>query len=157
MAPAHELAGACFMLNDSQRRHVAVFLARLEEELDEIERLATQPVRDDRVLARERADVPRRYLASAEEDLRLLRAEVRGLATALRLAPRERSRSRQARALLGAALVQLEETRGRSLRAYGAVDAGAVSELDPALDAIRKCLERLLDRLAHPDPVGGIP
>jgi hypothetical protein len=139
------------MLSDGQRRHIAVFLSRLEEALDDLERLAAQPVRADRVLARERADLPVRYGEAVGSDVTALRDDVRRLAAALQLVPRERSRARQARALLGSMLVQLEDTRARSLRAYGAVDAAEASALDPALEVMRARLGRLLDRLSAPD------
>jgi hypothetical protein len=139
------------MLSNGQRRHIAVFLSRLEEALDDLERLADQPVRADRVLARERADLPAGYGEAIGSDVTALRDDVRRLAAALQLVPRERSRARQARALLGSVLVQLEDAWARSLRAYGAVDAAEVSALDPALETMRARLVRLLDRLAHPD------
>jgi len=142
------------MLSDGQRRHIAVFLTRLEETLDDIEWLATQPLRSDRVLARERADLPAGYREAMRGDVTALREDIRRLAEALQLAPREQSRARQARALLGTALVQLEEARARSLRAYGPVDAAASSGLDPALEAIRTRLARLLHRLTHAGPSG---
>jgi hypothetical protein len=145
------------MLTDGQRRHVAVFLTRLEESLDEIERLATQPARNDRLLARERADLPSGYHEKVRDDLVALRGDVRALAEALGLPPRERSRARQVRAILGTLLVQLEDARARSLRAYGAVDPAEAGALDPMLEAIRTRLVHLLDRLSHPDAAGAAP
>lgn len=142
------------MLSDGQRRHVAVFLSRLEEALDEIERLASQPVRGDRVLAHERADLPAEYGAAVRDDVQVLREDIRRLAEAFHLPPRERSRARQARALLGSMLVQLEDARARSLRAYGTVDAEGASTLDPVLEAIRARLGQLLERLSQPGSSG---
>jgi hypothetical protein len=157
MAPAHVHAGAFFMLSDGQRRHVAVFLSRLEEGLDDIERLATQPAPDGRVLVRERADLPPQYHDAIRDDLLGLREDVRALARALDLPPRERSRARQVRALLGTLLVQLEDARARSLRAYGVLDPAEGGRLDGALEAIHGRLERLLDRLSRSDPAGVTP
>jgi hypothetical protein len=144
----------CFLLSDGQRRHVAVFLSRLEEALDEIERLATRPVPADRVLARERADLPAEYGEAVRGDVTALRDDIRRLAEALELAPRERSRARQARALLGSVLVQLEDAGARSLRAYGPLDVAAGNTVDRALDAMRLRLGRLLERLTRPDERG---
>jgi hypothetical protein len=142
------------MLSDSQRRHVVAFLARLEQTLDEIERLATQPARSERLMDRERADLPPRYDEATRADVQALRDEIHRLAMLFGLAARERSRARQARALRGSALVQLEDTRPTALNAYGSVDPGDAVTLNAALETMRRSLEHLLDRLSHPDSAG---
>jgi hypothetical protein len=140
------------MLSDSQRRHVVAFLARLEHTLDELERLATHPGSSHRLLDRELTDLPTRYDETARPDVVVLREEIRRLVDAFGLAPRERSRARQARALLGTALVQLEDTRPAALIAYGGVDRGDAATLDAALGTMRGRLERLLAWLSHAEP-----
>jgi hypothetical protein len=138
------------VLSDGQRRHVGVFLAQLEEALDEIEAAARPPEAPSRnVLTREQADVPAGYGEAVAADLLAVREGIRRLARAFHLTPTDRSRARRVRALLGAMMSLLPETRSDSLRAFGDLDPSVADALDPALDALRARLTDMLDELSR--------
>lgn len=135
-------------LNQSQRRHFEVVLAKLEGTLDEVDRLA-QPV----------AQSQRPSLTSLADDLppdfgpriaavsNTVRGRIADLAAQLGLDPQPASRSRTVRALLVGETVRLQDSVSRALKGYGALDPRAPEVIDPALGELIALLGTILRAL----------
>jgi hypothetical protein len=136
-------------VNDSQRRHLAVFLAQVEDAVAEVERLATSPSSSSR-LRTDDPDLPRGFGAAVSPEIERVRAGLVALADRLGLAPLQQSRAREVQGLLSIAIVQLEDAGSRGLKGYGAVDPRLPALLDPALQELRAGLARILAMLSLP-------
>lgn len=133
------------ILNEPQRRHFEVFLAMLENALEEIEGLASLPLKssEDSVTVYD-PDLPKAFCDQARSVISSVRSRTRSLASVLKIETQHRSRVRTVRALLTAELVRLDDSYARKLRGYGRVNPRVERELDPLLDAIRSELVQLL-------------
>lgn len=143
-------------LNESQQRHLAVFLQQLDRGLAEVEHLAEAPP-SAAILRIERDDLPADYAAAIRDDLRELRAQIQSLGHRLELRPSERSRRRRTLALLLGMIVELEDAGSGGLQAYGPVDPSVPMHLDPTLRAMRAALQRMGSTLEATTPVGDLP
>jgi hypothetical protein len=148
--------GPVIRLNESQQRHLAVFLQQLDRGLAEVEQLATAPP-SRAILRIEQDDLPPDYAASIRDDLHELRERIHALVHRLELQPSERSRRRRTLALLLTMIVQLEDAGSSGLRGYGPVDASVPAHLDPALAAMRTALQRMGAVLEGTGPASGTP
>ncbi|HEX5386664.1 MAG TPA: hypothetical protein VFW66_08205 [Gemmatimonadales bacterium] len=137
-------------LNESQRRHLAVFLEQLEEALGEIERLADLPARPARLLEDVR-DLNPQFGTAVRDRVLDLRERIGELADRLGLEPRVQSRQRRVAALVSRAIVDLEDAGSRGLAGYGEVDPGVAREIDPALAEMVSRLEAIAARLRSPE------
>ena len=130
-------------LTDAQRAHLAVALAHLEDELAEVEHLATATPRRT-PLRLELADLPTDFSRAIAAELERARAQFSALAVSLGLERRERSRAREIQGLLVTMIVQADEAASRGLRGYGPVDPSLPPVLDTSLDEIRAAFIRIL-------------
>jgi hypothetical protein len=136
-------------LTDNQRRHLAIYLAQVEDAVESVERLATTPA-GERALRIDRRDLPDDFGPASRDELANVRTGLAEMARALQLEPLERSRAQEALGLLTIAMVQLEDAGSRGLRGYGEVDPDAPAVLDPALARLRGVLARVAARLSAP-------
>lgn len=139
-------------LTESQRRHLTVFLAQVEDAVESLERLAHDPAHR-RALRLDRADLPRDFAPASADDLAQVRAGLAQVAHGLQLQPLERSRRREAMGLVAIAIVQLEDAGTRGLRGYGEVDPDLAEMLDPVLARLRGLLARVAGRLSTGAPI----
>jgi hypothetical protein len=138
------------ILNRNQRRHFEVLFSLLEEELIRIERLATEPAASASTLTIVDDDLPPLFADRARPILAATRTLVKDLAGELRLVPRHVSRRRSINAALTTAMIRLDDSSPSELRGYGAVDPRFVTEVGPALNAIRESVAALAALLAEP-------
>jgi len=126
--------GPSLHLNESQRRHFAVVLAKLEDALDEVDRLARPASLAQRPsLTLLADDLPADFASRTAAVSNTVRARIADLAAQLGLAPQHASRSRTVRALLIGETVRLQDSVSRALKGYGALDPRAPDVIDPAL------------------------
>src|SRR5687768_11265547 len=133
-------------LNDSQRRHYEVLLARLERTLVHLETTA----RGDHtrtVLTVVEDDLPPRFEQESAVVINEARQQLAALAQSLLLRPRIESRRRVCRALLTSDLNGLTDATSARLRGFGDVDPSLAAHLDPALEQLRGTVARLADLL----------
>lgn len=146
------------LLNEHQRRHFEVLLARLEDALVQVERLAARDPEGSRRLTLYREDLPAGFVDAIRPALGRARELIAGLADDLRLQPRMASRARSIRALLTAGIVRVEDSGAPNLRGYGYVDPRVAHEIEPALDELRATLASVLRHLeVGRDPPGPTP
>lgn len=144
------------VLTDSQRRHIAVFLAHLEGLVLEIEQLADSPGAGGRLLRVQHDDLPAGFLESIQPEMEAVRGAIHRLVRDLQLEPSENYRSQTLRAILLAAIVGLEDAGSRGLKGYGSVHPSVPAILDPLLQEVNARLRAIAARLGveHVDPVG---
>jgi hypothetical protein len=128
------------LLNPNQRRHFEVLFSMLEEELVRIERLATEPLAPARTLTIVDDDLPSQFADRARPLLAETRRLLSDLSAELRLSPRHLSRRRSIHAALTAAVIRIDDSSPTELRGYGPVDPRFVTEVGPALNAIRDAI-----------------
>lgn len=133
-------------ITESQRRHLSVFLAQVEDTLFEVERLATTPP-SRKLLRADRNDFPPGAAASVAPELASIRTDLEALIRTLDLEPLDGSRAREAQGLLAMAIVQLEDAGSRGLRGYGELDPDLVGVLGPALASLRSHFVAIAGRL----------
>jgi hypothetical protein len=136
-------------ITESQRRHVAVFLAQVEDAVAEVERLATAPPSSSRLRADD-PDLPPGFGSALTPEIERVRAGLVSLADRFGLAPLQKSRAREVQGLLSIAIVQLEDAGSRGLKGYGTIDPQLAPLLDPALQDLRAGLARILGMLSPP-------
>jgi hypothetical protein len=134
-------------LNESQRRHYEVLLARLERTLVQLG-AAARGEELHTVLTRVEADLPPRFVQEAPEVIDEARRQIASLAQTLSLRPRVESRRRICRALITSDLNGLTDATSKRLRGFGTVDESVATHLDPALEELRGTVSRLADLLA---------
>ena len=141
-------------LNASQRRHFEVVLAKLENTLDEVDRLARPEIQAQRPSLTFLADdLPPDFASRTAAVSNTVRGRIADLAAQLGLAPQRASRLRTVRALLHAETVCLQDSLSRALKGYGALDPRAPEVIDPALRELIALLGSILRALpAQPDP-----
>ena len=144
-----------FRLNESQRRHFEVVLAKLEGTLDEVDRLARlkPETSERRSLTFLTDDLPPDFASRIAAVSDTVRERIADLATQLGLAPQPASRVRTVRALLIGETVRLQDSVSRALKGYGALDPQAPAVIDPAvreLIALLGTMLRALDAQAEP-------
>lgn len=150
-----EDAGPSLHLNESQRRHFAVVLAKLEDTLDEVDRLARPGAKaQHRSLTLLADDLPADFASRTAAVSNTVRARIADLAAQLGLAPQPASRSRTVRALLIGETVRLQDSVSRALKGYGALDPRAPDVIDPALGELISLLGKLLRALDAPPDTG---
>jgi hypothetical protein len=132
-------------LNDNQRRHFEVLLARLEDSLATIERLLAAP--PPRHLTQLADDVSPAFRTLAEAEIPRLRGQVEHLADALGLRPNIVSLRRIIGAALTSDAVRVEDSLSSQMHGYGAVDPSVAQRLDPALLRLAESLEHLASAL----------
>ena len=140
-------------LNESQRRHFEVVLAKLEDTLDEIDRLAhAGPQGQHPSLTSLADDLPADFASRTAAVSSTVRGRIADLVAQLGLAPQRASRLRTVRALLHAETVRLQDSLTRALNGYGALDPRAPEVIDPALRELIALLGTMLRALpAQPD------
>jgi hypothetical protein len=136
-----------------------VVLAKLEDALDEIDRLA-RPVAhagDRRKLTVVADDLPPDFASRTDAAIDAARGRIADLAAQLGLAPQRASRFRTVRAILHAEMVRLQDSFSRGLKGYGALDPRAPAVIDPAvrdLVALLATMLRALDPASHTESGG---
>jgi hypothetical protein len=137
------------LLTDPQRRHFTVVLAKVEDALDEIDRLARPSAAEPgrRVLTDLANDLPPDFASRTAAATLSARDRLADLATQLGLVPQRASRFRTVRALLNAEIVRLQDSFSPGLRGYGALDPAAPSVIDPALREVVSLLATMLRAL----------
>jgi len=140
------------LLTESQRRHFEVVLARLEESLDEVDRLSrsvaqSAPRRRLKVSA---DDLPPDFATRTAAASHAARDRIAELAGALGLAPQRMSPLRTVRALLHAEIVRLQDSFSGGLRGYGVLDPRAPDVIDPALRDLIALLASMVRALDAP-------
>ena len=137
--------GPSLHLNESQRRHFAVVLAKLEDTLDEVDRLARPAAQTQRSsLTLLADDLPSDFASRTAAVSSTVRGRIADLAAQLGLAPQRASRLRTVRALLHAETVCLQDSLSRALKGYGALDPRAPDVIDPALAELIALLGTML-------------
>jgi hypothetical protein len=136
-------------ITESQRRHLAVFLAQVEDAVAEVERLATAPPSSSR-LRTDDLDLPAGFGPAVSPEIERVRAGLVALADTLGLVPLQKSRTREVQGLLSIAVVQLQDAGSRGLKGYGSVHPQLSPLLDPALQELRAGLARILAMLSLP-------
>ena len=152
-----EDAGPNLHLNESQRRHFAVVLGKLEDTLDEVDRLARPGAQTQRrSLTLLADDLPPDFGSRTAAVSTTVRARIADLAAQLGVAPQPASRSRTVRALLIGETVRLQDSVSRALKGYGALDPRAPEVIDPALGELIALLGTILRALdTQPNTAAG--
>ena len=120
----------------------------LEEALLKIENLAQRSHTDTKgMLTTYDHDLPSGFAASVGPLLESIRAQTAILRDLLDIQQQHRSAHRAVKAILTGELVRLDDSYGRKLGGYGAVDEQVHTTLDPILDEIRSSLVAMLDSL----------
>lgn len=135
------------VLNEPQRKHLAVLLMMLEEAVAEVEQIAAAPAAQARLVAAER-DVPPEFARLVRPYCERIRARLVALADQFGLEARSVSDARRIQALLVISIVRIEDSFSGKLRGYGKVDPSVAQHLDPALKEIRAMLSELAALLA---------
>ena len=143
---------AALVLTESQRRHFEVVLAKLEETLDEIDRLSrptthASPSPRLKVFA---DDLPPDFTSRSAMASRAARERIADLAAELGLAPQRTSPFRTVRALLHGEIVRLQDSVSPALKGYGTLDPRAPAVIDPALRELIAHLATMLRALDAP-------
>ena len=143
-------------LTESQRRHFEVVLAKLEDALDEIDRLARPMPAESSppTLTALADDLPPDFAARSAAASHAARGRIADLAERLGLAPQPASRFRTVRALLIAEIVRLQDSVSSALRGYGPLDPRAPEVIDPALRELVALLATMLRALDTQQPTG---
>ena len=150
-----EDVGPSLHLNESQRRHFAVVLGKLEDTLDEVDRLARPGAQTQRrSLTLLADDLPPDFASRTASVSNTVRARIADLAAQLGVAPQPASRSRTVRALLIGETVRLQDSVSRALKGYGALDPRAPDVIDPALSELIALLGTILRALDAPPDTG---
>jgi hypothetical protein len=145
------------VLTEPQARALAVGLRRLEEMLDQLDRLLDPPRTVDG-RPRVDADLPPSLAAELRRELAALRARVTALAGLLGVTPERRSARRTFAALASAAWTTAADLHPCRLKAYGAVDVAAAQTLAGPLEELAAEFLALARRLEDPPlPGGGAP
>lgn len=131
------------LLNEPQRRHLAVALSRIQTLLQDIRSMVTASPTTEGLIT-ELNDVPEEFIRRAPPLLLAAEADLGWLADRFGIPPRERSRYRWVRAVLGNSLDNLEDTRPAKLHPYGSVHPDLEAALDPALRDLQRQLQDLL-------------
>jgi hypothetical protein len=139
------------LLNEPQQRHLGVTLSRIQALLHDIRHLVTAPAPSDG-LAADANDLPAAFTRRAPPLLAALETELGALAARFGIPPRERSRSRWVRAVLGTSIDNLEDTRPSKLHPYGPVHPALEAALDPPLRDLQHRLRELLALLESGEP-----
>ena len=144
MSPPPEAA----LLNEHQRRHLGITVAQMQRFLREVGLLLVTPAARGGLVS-EADDLPAGFTRAAPPMIAALDARIARLAERFDLPTREQSRYRWVRAVLGISIDNLQDTRARSLKAYGEVHPELAAALDPALAELQADLRDLL-RLLEP-------
>jgi hypothetical protein len=131
------------LLNEPQRRHLGVTLSRIQTLLHDIRMLLARPASDGGLLT-EAQDLPADFARRAPPLLAAIEADLGALAARFGIPPRERSRYRWVRAVLGSSIDNLEDTRPSKLHPYGPVHPDLEAALDPPLLDLQRRLQSLL-------------
>lgn len=134
------------LLNEPQRRHLGVTLSRIQALLHDIRHLVTAPASTDGLVA-EANDLPAAFIRRAPPLLLAIETDLGALAARFGIPPRERSRYRWVRAVLGNSIDNLEDTRPSKLHPYGPVHPDLEAALDPTLLDLQRRLRSLLSVL----------
>ena len=138
------------LLSESQRRHFEVVLAKVEDALDEVDRLAGRPAAPEsqrRALTDLADDLPPDFSSRTVTAASTARGRIADMAARLGLAPQRASRFRTVRALLTAEIVRLQDSFSPALKGYGALDPAAPAIIDPALRELITLLATMLRAL----------
>jgi hypothetical protein len=123
-------------LNEHQTRHIASVLGLLLDELEQL--LTTLPAEP--------------WAEEARDKLRQVQARVLELFDRLHLErPQPAPPRRRLAAYAGVWLVRLEDLRSRTLGRYGPVAGGVAARLEPALDAVARALEEVVQVATEPE------
>jgi hypothetical protein len=125
------------VLNPSQRAHLSVVAAGIEETIVEIEHLLDPDIDRRSLLTRFDDDLPTGFAERARVILDDIRTDVAAFAEAFSLEGRAFSRAGSVMAHCSAQIVRIEESGGRHLRGYGAVAPGLDAVLAPHLESFR--------------------
>jgi hypothetical protein len=125
------------LLNASQRDHLSLLAAGIEDALTEIERLLDPHLDSDSVLTRFANDLPPDFDERARPMLEALRAKVTVFAQQFCLDTRSLSRSSSIAANVLSQVIQLDETGDTRLREDGIVAPPLERVLTPALEQFR--------------------
>lgn len=147
-------------LNEHQARSLMVGVRRLQEILDQLDRLLGPSQAAQGALVLVEADIPQTLIGDLSRQADLLRAEIEALAGLLAIAPEHRSARRTFAALASSAWTVAEDLHPAKLRAYGEVEPVAVAVLAPRIERIAEGFRMLAARVAEapaepPDPPGG--
>lgn len=149
LMPDHGSVPPTLLLTEPQRRHFEVVLAKLEDALDEVDRLARPIAQTSQrpTFALLADDLPPDFASRIARAAHTARGRIADLAAWLGLAPQHASRRRTVRALLIAEMVRLEDSLSPALKGYGTLDPNAPDVIDPALRELLALLATMLRAL----------
>jgi hypothetical protein len=134
-------------LTEAQRRHLAITLGLVQQQLRAVETALTLPAAQEGLVTQVE-DLPTAFRQDAAEIIARINQQVTALAGQFDLPRREGSRLRWVRAILGILWSDLEDARAARLRGYGNVDPALAGVLDPSIEMLQmelRSLERLLE------------
>jgi hypothetical protein len=126
------------LLNESQRAHLSVLAAGIEETLSDIERFVDPHLDADAVMTHHVSDLPSGFVERVRPILADLRGRVATFAERFSLDARSFSRSSSIGAHISAQIVRLDESGVTQLRGYGAVAHELDAILAPELEGFRE-------------------
>ena len=124
------------LLNENQKRSVAVTLRLLEERLVEVERLLT--IQERGILYESIAHFSPRQIKLMRAYLAELRQEIAEMSRVFELGREMQDPARRIMGLMSVSWESLEELHGKPLRAYGAVDERLPAVIDPMADRLTR-------------------
>jgi hypothetical protein len=135
-------------LTEAQRRHLAITLGLLQQQLREVETMLALPAPQEG-LATEAEDLPSSFGHEATGIIARINHRVAALAGRFDLPRREGSRFRWVRSVLGILDNDLEDARAEKMGGYGAVDPALAAVLDPGIGQLQQDV-RALQGLLEP-------
>jgi len=137
-------------LNSSHIRAIGCMLRLVEQTVDHIERLLTEPVARITTSLTDDLDAEERRAIHAA--CARLRATLIEACRRLGIEVAERSRRRRIRGEISTLWAMLEDTKSPSLRGYGPISPGAGAIVDELLEEINVNLNRILRVVAESRP-----
>jgi hypothetical protein len=144
---------AADLLNEQQRRHLSVSLARVEQALHRVSELSgVLPPPAETLLVGEARDLPLEFGETIGGSLAEVAATLANLVATFGLSSGRASRVRTVRALVISSVVLVEDMYSRKLGGYGAVHPELAEQLDPLLHRLRDLLLAIGHALPPPRP-----
>ena len=138
-------------VNKSQRAHLSVLAAGIEDTVTEIEHFLDPDLDRDSILTHYAADLPAGFAERIRPILGEVRAHVAVFSERFSLDSHRFSRASSIEAHISAQIVRLDESGVKQLRGYGAVSEDLDAVLAPDLDRFREAFAAIR-ALLHATP-----